>query len=157
MATSSSIASLDDVITPDVNVLVYSHRVESPDHERYAAWVKQLAVGPEPFGLSDHVSASFVRIVTNRRLWNPPTSPTDALEFVSRLRRRRACRLLLPGPESWPIFARLVEVTSARGKLVADAWLAALVMEHAGTLATCDGDFARFPDLRWLHPLQSEA
>ena len=30
VATSSSIASLDDVITPDVNVLVFSHRVESP-------------------------------------------------------------------------------------------------------------------------------
>src|SRR4030095_89161 len=82
VTTSSSVASLDGVVTPDVNVLVYSHRVESPDHERYAAWVKQLALGPEPFGLSDHVSASFVRIVTNRRLWNPPTSPTDALEFV---------------------------------------------------------------------------
>jgi hypothetical protein len=28
-------------------------------------------------------------------------------------------------------------------------------MEHACTLATCDGDFARFPDLRWMHPMQA--
>ena len=142
------------MLAPDVNVLVYAHRTESSDHDRYASWVKQLAVGPEPFGLSDNVCAAFVRIVTNPRLWEPPTSPRDAVEFVVRLRRRRACRLLVPGPGSWPIFTRLIEATSARGKLVADAWLAAQVMEHACTLVTCDGDFARFPDLRWLHPLQ---
>jgi toxin-antitoxin system PIN domain toxin len=144
------------VLAPDVNVLVYAHRAESPDHDRYAAWVKQLAAGPEPFGLSDSVSAAFVRIVTNPRLWDPPTAPLDALEFMIRLRRRRACRLLFPGPACWEIFAGLVEAASARGKLVADAWLAAQVMEHACTLATCDADFARFPDLRWLHPLQPE-
>jgi toxin-antitoxin system PIN domain toxin len=143
------------LLTPDVNVLVYAHRRESPDHERYAGWLRKLAVGPEPFGLSDGVCASFVRIVTNGRLWEPATTARDALEFVGRLRRRRSCRLLLPGTASWPIFARLVEATSARGKLVADAWLAALVMEHACTLATCDADFARFPELRWLHPLQA--
>jgi hypothetical protein len=34
---------------PDVNVLVYAHREESPDHERYAKWLASLATGPEPF------------------------------------------------------------------------------------------------------------
>ena len=145
------------MLAPDVNVLVYAHRVESPDHERYAEWLTRLATGPEPFGLADAVGAAFVRIVTNARLWHPATEPSTALDFIARLRRRRACRVLTSGSAAWPLFTRLVEITSARGKLVADAWLAALVMEHACTLATCDGDFARFPDLRWVHPLRTGA
>lgn len=142
------------MLAPDVNVLVYAHRVESPDHERYAEWLTGLAIGPEPFGLADAASAAFVRIVTNTRLWQPATTPATALRFVTQLRRRRGCRILTSGSGAWPIFSRLVEATSARGKLVADAWLAALVMEHACTLVTCDGDFARFSDLRWIHPLR---
>ena len=38
-------------------------------------------------------------------------------------------------------------------KLVADAHLAALAVEHGLTLCSTDGDFARFPRLRWENPL----
>src|SRR4029453_4035662 len=85
------------ILAPDVNVLVYAHRTESPDHPRYADWVRQLARGPEPFGFSDLVASGFVRIATNQRLWRPATEPSQALAFVDRLRRRRSCRLLAPG------------------------------------------------------------
>ncbi len=145
------------MLAPDVNVLVYAHRAESPDHQRYGEWVTRVATGPEPFGLSDLVAAGFVRIVTNQRLWRPATTPGQAIAFMDGLRRRRSCRLLVPGPGTWTIFARLVEGVGARGKLVADAYLAALAMEHGCTLATCDADFARFPDLRWRHPLEPAA
>jgi len=37
--------------------------------------------------------------------------------------------------------------------LVPDAHLAALAIEHGLTLCSTDGDFARFPELRWLNPL----
>ncbi|MEO6028160.1 MAG: type II toxin-antitoxin system VapC family toxin [Candidatus Binatia bacterium] len=145
------------MLAPDVNVLVYAHRVESPDHRRYAEWLTRMATGPEPFGLSDLVCSGFVRIVTSPRIWRPATEPVHALAFVDRLRRRRGCRLLAPGSGTWPVFSRLVEGATARGKLVADAYLAALAIEHGCTLATCDGDFARFADLRWVHPLQPPA
>jgi uncharacterized protein len=36
---------------------------------------------------------------------------------------------------------------------VPDAHLAALSLEHGLTLCSTDGDFARFPALRWLNPL----
>ncbi|MCC6766181.1 MAG: type II toxin-antitoxin system VapC family toxin [Deltaproteobacteria bacterium] len=142
------------MLAPDVNVLVYAHRVESPDHGRYAAWLTKVATGSEPFGLSDLVCSGFVRIVTNPRIWRPATDPTVAVAFVDRLRRRRGCRLLAPGAGTWTVFTRLVEDAAARGKLVADAYLAALAIEHGCTLATCDADFSRFTDLRWTHPLQ---
>ncbi len=38
-------------------------------------------------------------------------------------------------------------------RLVPDAHLAALAIEHGLTLCSTDGDFARFADLRWENPL----
>jgi uncharacterized protein len=41
------------------------------------------------------------------------------------------------------------------GKLVMDAHLAALAIEHGATLATSDRDFTRFAGLRVLNPLEA--
>jgi uncharacterized protein len=138
---------------PDVNILIYAHRLESPDHERYAAWLTQLAEGPEPFAISELGASGFVRIVTNSRIWAEPTTTEDALEFIERLRQRPSARLLTHGPGSWEIFAQLCVVAKARGKLVADAYHAALAIEHGCELITADSDFGRFPGLRQRHPL----
>jgi predicted nucleic acid-binding protein len=37
--------------------------------------------------------------------------------------------------------------------LVPDAHLAALALEHGLMLCSTDGDFGRFPGLRWSNPL----
>jgi predicted nucleic acid-binding protein len=37
---------------PDINVLIYAHREDSPEHERYAAWLRRLVSGAAPFALS---------------------------------------------------------------------------------------------------------
>lgn len=138
---------------PDVNVLVYAHRSESPEHTRYAEWLVRLAEGPEPFALSEWGASGFVRIVTNSRIWENPTPLEDALEFVRRLRQRSNARLLTHGPASWDIFVKLCLAARARGKLVADAYHAALAIEHGCEFITADSDFGRFPGLRHRHPL----
>ena len=138
---------------PDVNILIYAHRVESPEHERYAEWLTNAARGPEPFALSELGASGFVRIVTNPKIWQEPTTTKDALEFIQRLRSRSNARLLTHGPASWDVFARLCLAARARGKLVADAYHAALSIEHGRDLITADADFGRFPGLRHRHPL----
>jgi toxin-antitoxin system PIN domain toxin len=141
------------VLLPDVNVLIYAHRAESPEHARYADWLNALARGAEPFGLSELGASGFIRIVTTQKIWDEPTAIEDALTFIDRLRARPTVRLLTHGPESWEIFARLCRAARARGKLVADAYHAALAIEHGCELVTADGDFARFAGLRYRHPL----
>jgi toxin-antitoxin system PIN domain toxin len=138
---------------PDVNVLIYAHRLESPEHERYAEWLERLARGPEPFALSELGASGFVRIVTSPKIWDEPTTTEDAMEFIQRLRNRSNARLLTHGPASWEIFAKLCVAARARGKLVADAYHAALAIEHGCELVTADSDFARFAGLRQRHPL----
>jgi toxin-antitoxin system PIN domain toxin len=115
--------------------------------------MKGMAEGQEPFGLSELASSAFVRIVTNSRIWDEPTSTADAFEFIGRLRRRSNARLLTHGPESWGIFEKLCFAAKARGNLVADAYHAALAIEHGCEFITADGDFARFEGLRFRHPL----
>jgi predicted nucleic acid-binding protein len=43
------------------------------------------------------------------------------------------------------------------GALVTDAVIAALVIEHGGTLYTTDRDFSRFPGLSWTNPLTNQS
>ncbi len=47
----------------------------------------------------------------------------------------------------------LISLPGVYANLVPDAHLAALALEHGLTLCSTDGDFARFPTLRWLNPL----
>ena len=61
---------------PDVNVLIYAHREDAPEHDRYAAWLRTLTESDEPFALSELVLASVIRIVTNPKIFDPP-SPID--------------------------------------------------------------------------------
>jgi predicted nucleic acid-binding protein len=90
-----------NVLLPDANILVDAHGLEAPEHDRYAEWLKALASGPAPFGLSELGASGFVRIVTNLEIWDEPTSTETALEFVERLRLRSNARLLTHGPQSW--------------------------------------------------------
>ena len=62
-----------------------------------------------------------------------------------------------PGGRHWEIFLRTCHDAEARGNLIPDAWLAALAIEHGCEFVTTDRDYARFPALRWRHPLAGPA
>ncbi len=139
---------------PDVNVLIYCHRRDStPDHERYAQWLLRLATGPEPFALSVLALSGLVRIVTNRRIFSRPSTLEEVFTFIRELCDRPNARVVGPGPDHLAVFERLCVEARATGKLVADAQHASIAVEHGCVLVTTDADFARFPDLRWEHPL----
>ena len=58
-----------------------------------------------------------------------------------------------PGPGHAAILAGFFGLAQMTGRLVPDAHLAALAIEHGLTLCSPDGDFAKFPGLKWLNPL----
>jgi uncharacterized protein len=141
------------VILCDVNVLVYAFDETSPHHDRYSSWLADLMSGEQLYRASDLVLSGFLRIVTNPRIFNRPASMDDALEFTDRIRHDPACLQVRPGPRHWGIFTRLCREAGVRGDLVPDAYLAALAIESGAELASADRGFARFPNLRWRHPL----
>lgn len=137
---------------PDVNVLVYAHREDAGAHARYAEWLTSLASGREPFAVSELVMHGFVRIVTNARIFDPPSTVGQAFKFLDALIAQPGCSVLRPGSNHWDIFRQLCYQFNVRGKLVADAAHAALAIETGCEWVTADTDFARFaPPLRWRH------
>ena len=141
------------MILPDVNVLVYAHRTDVPDHVKYFDWLEELRSREEPFAVSDLVLVGFLRIVTHRRIFEKPTSFETARSFTEEIRSAPNCVLVRPGPRHWEIFVRLCKDAGAKGNLVPDAYLAALAIESGCEWITTDRDFSRFPGLRWRHPL----
>jgi uncharacterized protein len=141
------------VLLPDVNVLVYAFRADAPRHAEYRTWLQLVVDGDAAFGVSDLVLAGFLRVATHPRIFTPPTPPDAAVVFVEALRTRPNCVSVAPGPRHWDIFMRLCHDAGATGNLIPDAYLAALAIEVGAEWVTTDRDFARFPGLRWRHPL----
>lgn len=142
------------MLLADVNVFLYAHRRESPRHDEHRAWLQTALGGPEPFGVSESVLASFLRIVTNHRVYRDPTSPAEALDFCDAVLTAPAATPVRPGARHWSIFETLCRAVDARANVVPDAYLAALAIQHGATWVTTDAGFARFPGLHWRRPLE---
>ena len=141
------------MLVPDVNVLVDAYREDADDHERYLSWLEGLADSEAPFGLVDQVLTGFLRVVTHPRVFDPPSPIHHALRFVDELKSRPNATSITPGPRHWGIFTGLCRDAGVKGDLVGHAALAALAIESGSEWITTDRDYARFPELRWRHPL----
>ncbi len=142
------------MLLTDVNVLLYAHRDDAVDHSDYEKWLFDVVTGTDPYGVSELVLSSFIRIATNPRAYKQPSSLEDALIFANQIRTGPAASILQPGDQHWTIFTDLCEQTQARGNLITDAYLAALAIEYDCEMISTDRDFDKFPGLRWRHPLE---
>jgi uncharacterized protein len=138
----------------DVNVLVYATNTQAADHRRYRTWFEQLLEGDAAFGVADLVLSAYLRIITHRKIFSKPAKLSDAIAVTERIRTRPNSVLIQPGPRHWSIFVDLCQRANARGNLIPNAYLAALAIESGSEWYTTDHDYARFPNLRWRHPLE---
>lgn len=137
----------------DVNVIVCAHREEAADHSSYRGWLEGVLNSEAAYGVSDLVLSGFLRVVTNRRIFEVPTPLDQAIGFCDAVRGQPNSIRVSPGERHWEIFAQLCRTSGAKGGLVPDAYLAALAIESGAEWITTDRDYARFPGLRWRHPL----
>src|SRR3979411_2451029 len=135
---------------PDVNVLIYPHREDAPEHDRYAVWLTALIEADEPVAVSEVVLAGFLRIVTNAKIFDPPTPMATAIAFCQRLVDWPRAVLIAPSRRHWELFVEFC--SGIQGPLVTDAYLAGCAIEHGCEVVTTDSDLARFPGLRRRHP-----
>ncbi|WP_415952068.1 type II toxin-antitoxin system VapC family toxin [Streptomyces sp. KLOTTS4A1] len=141
------------MILCDVNVLVNAFREDAKDHELYKDWLLGKLNGEEPVCHHGVIDSGFIRIVTHQRIFQPPSDPELAFQFLRDIRGAANAAPIDVGARHWEIFERLCGDASARGNLVPDAYIAALAIEAGATLYSADRGFARFPGLRWIHPL----
>ncbi len=137
----------------DVNVLVYAHRADLPEHSDYRPLLERLANDDEPLGVPDLVLSGFCRVMTNRRMFTEPTTPREAWEAVDALLAAPAVMPLRAGDRHWTLFRQLADDIDARGNDIPDAYVAAYALENNATWLSADRGFARFRRLRWRHPL----
>lgn len=137
----------------DVNVLVYAFREDAPAHVEYRRWVEASVQAHEAYAVSDQVLSGFLRVVTHPRVFYPPTPIAAALAFAEAYRSQPNAVAVTPDARHWEVFTHLSTTCNARGNLIADAWFAALAIESGCEWITTDRDYARFPGLRWKHPL----
>ena len=141
------------MLITDVNILVGAHRSVIDSHQQLRRWLEERLAGTEVFGVSELVLSAFLRLVTNHRIFLPPSPVASALSFCEVIRGAPASVIIRPGERHWSIFAELCRVTPARGNLVPDAYLAALAIENGATFVTRDRGFARFAGVRLADPL----
>ncbi len=140
------------MILPDVNILVEGFRAEREHHQVCRSLLIAAVSSDQAYGMSELVLSAFVRIVTNPRIFDRPSTLDEALDFAAALTRSANSVRISPGPRHWDIFTRVCRESHVKGDLVTDAYFAALAIEHGCEWITLDGDFARFADLKWRRP-----
>jgi hypothetical protein len=132
-------------VTPDVNVLIAASRSDHPHHKTAYAWLDEVvfACGTgTSLKLMPMVVASFLRLVTNARIFVQPTPLTDAMAFMDAL-------LAVPGVEmpqigsEWPLLRSLCVEKKLAANDIPDAWLAAVVVQLGEHLVTFDTVFKK--------------
>lgn len=136
----------------DVNVVLAAHRGDHPHHDEVRRWFDELLAGSETFTVPLAVWASFLRLATNRRIFEVPSPRAAAFAFVEATNAQPRHLAAAAGPRHLVLLRQLCEEGDATGDLVPDAVIAALAAEHSAEIVTLDRDFARFPSVRLRHP-----
>jgi toxin-antitoxin system PIN domain toxin len=141
------------VIVLDANLLLYAYNSSAPNHAQARQCIETVFSGTEAVGLPWQTISAFLRIITNRQLPGSRLSIEEATALVEEWAALPQAHLLSPGHRHWAFFRRTLVEGQASGPLTTDAQLAALTIENGGVLYTTDRDFARFPGLKWVNPL----
>ena len=142
------------MILPEVNVLIYAFRQDAAHHSISRPFIESLVNGNVRFGLSPLAMAAVVRITTNPRSYQEPSTLEEVFQYCEYLTSSPNCQIIRPGERHWDIFKRLCIETNTRGPRVTDAWFAALAIEWGCEWITLDRDYARFLGLKWRAPAQ---
>ncbi|MBI1723726.1 MAG: PIN domain-containing protein [Gemmatimonadetes bacterium] len=140
----------------DVNILLYASSQDCPEHRVARPFLEKLLASPDLLCLSWATLSGYLRLATNPAATANPLTPDRAAENVSALLDRPRTRVLVEEPGFWDSFRGLMGHHRARGKLVPDVHLAALLRQHGvKTLYTHDRDFRRFEFLDVRDPFEA--
>ena len=141
------------MILLDTNILLYA-RVESfEQHVIAKQWLDERLNGVPGVGIPWPTLLAFVRLISNRRVFEHPLSTKEAWLQVEQWLDCQPVWTPAPTERHRQVMRTLVPSIGNRPNLVPDAHLAALAIENGLKLCSTDGDFARFPGLTWENPL----
>jgi len=137
------------VILLDEGVVLAAFRGDHVHHAAARPWLeRQLGDGVL---VPDAVWVGFVRLVTNTHIFEVPSTPTEAFEFVDAVRAAPGYTGI-GGLDNLAAFRDTAVGADAWGNLIPDAYLAAIARTHAVPIASFDRDFRRFDGLKIVVP-----
>lgn len=149
---STSRTGVDRVLLLDVNVVLAAHRGDHPHHSSVRGWFDAMLSGDERFAVPALVWGSFLRLATNRRIFEIPTPRPEAFAFMNATCDQPLHLTVGPGPRHLTLLRSLCDEADASGDLIADAVVAAVAVEHGCQVVTLDRDFARFSSVDHRRP-----
>jgi toxin-antitoxin system PIN domain toxin len=142
------------IIAVDTNILVYSHRRESPFHLAAVELVEKLLAGSANWAIPWPCIHEFYAVVTNPRIFKVPTPPTIAFDAI-RSWSQGGNLIMLAEHDGY--LEKLREISTAakiNGARIHDARIAALCLYHGiSQLWSADRDLSLFPSLDTRNPL----
>lgn len=137
----------------DANILVYAHDEASPQHARAHGWLESALNGTERVGIPWPSVLAFLRLMTNPRVAASPLTIREAWAHVTSWFASPGAWVPHPTSRHAEVLGRLLVDLDLSSRLVTDAHLAALALEHGLVVCSADSDFARFPGVRWHNPV----
>lgn len=142
------------MILVDANLLLYAVNSAAPEHNRARGWLDAQFNGSSRVGLPWPCVLAFVRLASNPAVFRQPLSPGDAWAQADAWLASGRAWTPLPGERHASILAALLTGEGMTSRLVPDAQVAALAIEHGLTVCSTDSDFARFSGVKWKNPLR---
>lgn len=133
-------------------MLVHAVNERAREHETARAWLGAAIADPEPVGIAWVVGLAFLRLTTHRSVFEQPLSTDRAFGVLEAWLGSPSVVIVEPTRRHVPLLRGLLTSTGTAGKLVNDAHLAALALEHDATVVSFDRDFGRFEGVRWRLP-----
>lgn len=143
------------MILVDANLLLYAANKAAPEHEAAREWLDAHLSGTARVGLPWPSLLAFVRLASNPLVMRQPVPVAKAWQQAAQWLEAGPAWIPTPTARHTEILGALCEPSWMTSRLVPDAHLAALAIEHGLTLCSTDGDFARFSGLDWKNPLAS--
>jgi toxin-antitoxin system PIN domain toxin len=142
------------VIAVDTNILVYAHRFDSPFNQAAFDRLTELANGTALWGIPWPCLHEFLNVVTNPRVYAPPTSLERALDQIDAWLESPSLTLLTETPAHWMTLRSVLLESQVVGPRVHDARIMALCLQHGvREFWSMDRDFSRFPRVKVVNPL----
>jgi toxin-antitoxin system PIN domain toxin len=142
------------MIAVDTNILVYSHRSDSPFHQSAKEIIEILRSSSNPWAIPWPCIHEFISTVTHPKLFKMPTPLETSFSSIDAWLAGGNLQLI---GESDGYFEKLKVISGAaklKGPRIHDARIAALCLHHGiAELWTADRDFSAFPQIKIRNPL----
>lgn len=137
----------------DANILLHAANRDAPLHVPANRWLTDSLNGAVRIGLPWLSLGAFLRIATHPRAMPDPFSPDQAMDVVDAWLQMPAAWVPEPSDGYPALLSAFVRRHGITGNLIPDAFLATLAAEHGVAVASTDTDFARWPEIGWVNPL----